>query len=237
MGYYNHEAQEHKVNTHPMCTELPAFLPSATANNYCYRYLEERKLDPDLAKENGWFPSDNAGDEFLRIVIPAITHKAGHIYWQARDVSGAAYIRYQSPKGPRHEALVKVIPHYEPKGIVVVEGPMDALAAAGAGFIGYALMGMQPNKATLMHLALLIEDNSELDVLVLLDRDSGPHDMKVSLFLASQGYHAVTGQLPGPEKDLAACLPSKRAKFLSKSFRYLSAYKSYPPPVPRGQNA
>lgn len=225
------------MNTHPMCNALPPYEHDLDGN--AQDYLKERSLDSDLAKANGWFFSCNAGDEFPRIVIPAMTHKAGHVYWQARDVSGKAFIRYQSPKGPRHEALVKVMPYemYQCPGIVVVEGPMDALAAAGAGYVGYALMGVQPSKATLMHLALLIEDTKDLDTLVLLDRDSGPHAMKVALFLASQGYHAVTGNLPGPEKDLAACPTSKREKFLSKSFRYLSAYKSYPPPVPRGQNA
>ena len=222
MGYYKHEAQEHKVNTHPMCTELPAFLPSATANNYCYRYLEERKLDPDLAKENGWFPSTEAGDSFLRIVIPARTHKAGHVYWQARDVTGKAFLRYQSPKGPRHEALVVVTPEGDPAdylGNVIVEGPMDALAAAMEGYVGYALLGMKPSTATLRHLALLIEDHCDLNTAVCLDRGETANAIKVSMFLSSQGYPAAVAELP--EKDLAQCLPSVRKKFLSQSFKTL----------------
>jgi hypothetical protein len=203
-----------------MCTELPMW--DAAPGNKMFAYLRERHLDISLAASNGWYLSTQAGDQYPRIVIPAVTHKTEHVYWQARDITGNAFIRYQSPKGPRHEALIKVRPTDKPLGIVVVEGPMDALAAAGAGYLGYALMGMQPNKATLMHLALLIEDNNELHTLVLLDRDSGPHAIRISTFLSSQGYYATAGQLPGPEKDLAACLPEKREKFLSKSFRHLS---------------
>lgn len=237
--YYTHEAHERIVNTQPMCTAFPPCF--AALSKDMVAYLEARDLSCQLADANGWYLSRSAGDTYPRIVIPAVTHKAGHVYWQARDVTGNAFIRYQSPKGPRHEALIKVKPAddltEDPFGIVVVEGPMDALAAAEEGYVSYALMGMQPSKATLMHLALLIEDNRDLDILVLLDRDSGPNATKVMLFLASQGYHTGTGQLPGPEKDLAACPPSKREKFLSKSFRNLSLLRSSAQEIRTGQNA
>lgn len=217
--YYAHEQNERKVNVHPMCTELP---PQSVDDGFGMKaadYLTSRKLSKELAKQNGWYLSTQAGDEYPRIVIPAITHKAGHVYWQARDISGTAYIRYQSPKGPRHEALVRVLPRDKPKGIVILEGPCCALAAAGQGYIGYALMGMMPSQATMMHLALLIQDNPELNALVLLDRDSGNAAVKIVAFLASQGYKCKWAMLPGPEKDLAECLPSKRRKFLSQNVR------------------
>lgn len=214
---YTHEAQERKSNTHPMCTAFPPCFASLSKDMVAY--LEARDLSWQLADANGWYLSRSAGDTYPRIVIPAVTHKAEHVYWQARDVTGKAFIRYQSPKGPRHEALVKVIPYDEPKGIVVVEGPMDALAAADEGCIGYALMGMKPSKATLVHLALLIEDNAGLDVLVILDRGEMANSLAVSLFLCTQGYHAKVAELP--EKDLAQCLPETRRSFLSQSFRRL----------------
>lgn len=216
--FYTHEAQERKVNVHPMCATLPR---QSLAQGNMADYLLDRNLDPGLARKNGWYQSTDCNDEYARVVIPAATHKTGHVYWQARDTTGKAFIRYQSPKGPRHEALIKIEPSApsNPRGIVVVEGPMDALAAAGEGYLAYALMGMKPSKATLMHLALLIEDMCELDILVILDRGEFANSMAVSTFLSTQGYHAKAAELP--EKDLAQCLPEKRRAFLSQSFKRL----------------
>lgn len=224
---YWHESEERKPNAHPMCTEFPA---QSVDGVHCVKalcYLNERNLDKDLAVKNGWYVSSDAQDTYPRIVIPAVTHKAGHVYWQARDVSGKAFIRYQSPKGPRHEALIKVSPSQAPRGIVVVEGPMDALAAAGEGYLSYALMGMQPNQSTLLHLALLIEDTKELNILVVLDRDSAEHALRIALFLSTQGYYAKVKHLPGPEKDLAACLPKKRKQFLKSNFQNLFRSRNF----------
>ena len=223
---YWHEQEERKPNVHPMCTSLPSY---AVIQSNVERYLSDRYLNAELAFQNGWYESWLAGDNYQRCVIPAVTHKVGHVYWQARDITGRAYIRYQSPKGPRHEALVVVKPFESvkgTKGVVVVEGPTDALSAAGEGYVGIALMGMQPSQATLMHLALILMDYSNKQVLVLLDRDSGANASKVALFLSTQGYHARIDTLPGPEKDLAACLPPKRKKILRQSFQKLFQSKS-----------
>lgn len=223
---YWHEYEERKPNAKPMCTELPAQTVDLKHELAAHNYLTERNLDKALARFNGWYVSTEAGDRYTRIVIPAVTHKAGHAYWQARDVTGKAFIRYQSPEGPRHEALVRVETKDTPKGVLIVEGPMDALAGAGEGYLSYALMGMQPSKATLMHLALLVEDNRCQNVLVLLDRDSAQHATAVSTFLCSQGYFAQSNCLPGPEKDLAQCQPQKREVFLGQSFQSLSKSRS-----------
>jgi hypothetical protein len=219
--YYAHEAEERKPSVHPMNTELPPQSTDVGHGIKAFDYMDARRLSAPLAINNGWYVSAQAGDTNPRIVIPCVTHKVGHAYWQARDVSGKAFLRYTSPKGPRHEALVKVAPMHSARGIVVVEGPMDALSAAQAGYLSYAIMGMQPNRSTLMHLCLLIEDNSKLPVLVVLDRDSKANGAKICLFIASQGYRCAFTTLPGPEKDLAECLPIKRKKFLSQSFQSL----------------
>lgn len=220
--FYTHEQNERKPNTHPMCTALPTMAVDPNARFLCNGYLLKRELDPVLAQDNGWFPSRDAGDSFLRIVIPCVTHKATHVYWQARDVTGKAFLRYQSPKGNRHEALCVVHPEQETQGNVIVEGPLDALAAAGAGYTGYSLMGMKPSQATLMHLALLLtksEHNSALHTLICLDRGEVANSIKVAAFLASQSLTTVVVELP--EKDLAACLPKVREKFLHQSFKRL----------------
>lgn len=216
---YWHESEERKPNKHPMCTTFPTQSPMQHNMN-CY--LEKRNLDWKLARENGWYESDDCGDKYVmyrRVVIPAVTHKAGHVYWQARDLFGHSHIRYQSPKGPRHEALVQVTPESSRLGVVVVEGPMDALAAAGAGYVSFALMGMIPSQATLYHLILLVHEYKELPILVLLDRGENANAMRISTFLSSQGYLAKFAELP--EKDLAACNPLQRKSFLKQKFQSL----------------
>jgi hypothetical protein len=111
---------------------------------------------------------------------------------------------------------VVVRPDAPSYGNVIVEGPMDALAAAGAGFTGYALMGMQPNAATLHHLALLLDDRHTL---VLFDRDSMHHAIPVVMFLAANEHSVVRGSIPAPEKDLAECHPEKRRSLFQRYFK------------------
>ncbi len=211
---YWHEQAERKPNVNPMNTAFPT---RSLFQHNMKLYLQQRNLAVDVAEYNGWYESMDAGDNYRRVVIPAVTHKLGHAYWQARDIFGKAFIRYQCPKGPRHEALVAVKPIADAKGNVVVEGPMDALAAAQAGYAGIALMGMQPNLATKLHVALLLD--SDLNTIVLLDRDSKGHGASVTMFLASNGLRVINGWLPGPEKDLAECLPKKRSSELQRLFR------------------
>jgi hypothetical protein len=217
--WYSHEAQERKPNNHPMNTTLPGRTVDRAWAKLAAQYLEERQLDVGLAIDNGWYVSNEAGDSDHRIVIPATTHKTAHVYWQARAIRSNAYIRYQSPKGPRHEALIVVRPYNVPdnQGIVVVEGAMCALSAAMEGYTGYALMGKIPSQATLRHLALLIEDQKDYPVVVLLDRDSANASVKVATFLSSQGYKTRVGQFT-ESKDLAELMPAKRRKLLEGCF-------------------
>ena len=117
----------------PANTTWPLMSTSGVDLDASRAYLKERGLSWDLAEENGWYPSRNAMDSFLRIVIPALTTVKDHIYWQARAVSKNVHIRYQTPRGPRHGALVRVraLPDDEHTcEVVIVEGPLDALAVA-----------------------------------------------------------------------------------------------------------
>lgn len=218
---YWHESEERKPNKHPMCTEFPV---QHTVQHNMEQYLIDRKLDPGVARANGWYESNACGDKCNRVVIPAVTHKAGHVYWQARDIFGHSHIRYQSPKGPRHEALVQVTPESSKLGVVVVEGPFCALGAAQAGYMGYALMGMKPSASTLMHLCLLLEDHKDLPVLVMLDRDSAEAAVHVATFVSSQGYRCKIGHFT-KSKDLAELLPNERAKLLRTYFRTFDSSK------------
>ena len=132
-------------------------------------YLESRRLDPKLARANEWYPSTDAGDRWPRMVMPAtyMRHTVADAvspFWQARLLGDSeptfSIPRYQSPRLVRNGAVILVYPwsnvdHHDispGKTLVIVEGPCDALAAAGAGFTGCALMGISPNQPVLEHL-------------------------------------------------------------------------------------
>jgi hypothetical protein len=182
-------------------------------------YMNERNLDWKLADANGWYISRNAGDCFLRIVIPAVVTKPKQVYWQARTLLPSAYIRYQSPKGPREGALIyiRAYPAFDDKliqtsKVVVVEGPMDALAAAMCGYDAIALMGINPGEKALTHLKALV---NKRPALVLLDGE--PEATKaahnITMELASAGGRTKVATLLGI-KDLAAASLQDRYKFL-----------------------
>lgn len=219
---YWHEQQERKPNTKPMNTSWP----SMSTNTCVEEYLKSRNLNARLAVENGWYASYDAGDSYPRVVIPAVTHVTGHVYWQARDISGKATLRYQSPLGPRHEAFIAVEPKGKPKGVVIVEGPCDALAAAGAGYLGLAMMGMVPSLTTIAHVSLFlaIKEYDTLPVLVIMDRGEAAHSTRIATRLASDGITAKVAELPA--KDLAACHPKTRQQFLKRELSNLSRRKS-----------
>ena len=61
---------------------------------------------------------------------------------------------------------------------VIVEGPMDALAAAGEGYYGFALMGNTPPPEVLNHVIALCTARGIVGAVVVPDHDSsesGPH--------------------------------------------------------------
>ena len=120
---------------------------------WAWEYLEKRGLSWQLAAQNGWYYSESAGDNLGRLVIPC-THSNGRVYWQARLVAGPPEgKRYQSPPYSAEGAFVLVWPEGKPTGVVLVEGPMDALAAAECGYAGVAMMGNRPGANLLQNVA------------------------------------------------------------------------------------
>ncbi|MCI0561510.1 MAG: toprim domain-containing protein, partial [Nitrososphaera sp.] len=167
---YQHETRERKDKRPLVGAEMPVLDHRLWPK--MKEYLASRELDFDLAKSNGWYPSHDAGDLFPRIVIPAM-NKAGRSYWQARDMSGKAMKRYQSPKVPRGDSIIQTWPankmHY--RSFAIVEGPMDALAAAQTGLPGISLMGCNPTEETFKYLVNVLEGLSEF-CFVIQDRDA-----------------------------------------------------------------
>jgi hypothetical protein len=208
MTTYPHERSTKRDNAAPSNTVWPLMSTAGIDCDDAKDYLIARGLSWNLAEGNGWYPSRNAGDDFLRIVIPALTTKAGHVYWQARAVSNNVHIRYQSPKGPRHGALVSVL--RDPlkldslpcREVVIVEGPMDALAVAECDVDALALMGIYPGDEAVEHLIKLVDKRPALIVL-----DNEPHAQsqafKLAPKLASVGSKVHVCKLRYV-KDLAA---------------------------------
>ncbi len=192
--YYEHDRVEAAGRKTPTFnTGWPFASVGGAAEEWCREYLETRGLSWALAVQNGWYPSQHAGDWLTRIVIPALSSTPGHAYWQARAISPAAFIRYQSPKGPRLDAVIVVNPLPQPCAAalkwepvtVLVEGPMDALAVAECGLVGIALMGATPGPTVLRSLYNRFKYGTA--VFVMPDRDAVPEGQQTRLHLASLG--------------------------------------------------
>lgn len=226
---YMHELEERKPNTQDPNTEWPMMETSGRLTSECKRYLLDRGLSWDLAEANGWYPSTQAQDGWLRVVIPACVRAKSHVYWQARAIDQAVHRRYQSPNGPRLDAIIRVNPmkacsesvvvreseNYYPDVspiAVITEGPMDALAAAGEGYISFAIMGMTPPQSTLDFLAKSLNGRPSL---ICLDNEPQAQvfGVQLCLGLASRGIRSkfISNM---PAKDLAAMQPEKRGPFL-----------------------
>jgi len=106
-------------------------------------YLRDRNLSYDVAAiANDWYPTKLL-DGIPRIVVPA-QNLDGHRYWQARAmVPCSNQDRWRSATGSKGGSIVIVWPPAitSTMRLVVVEGPMDALAAATTGHLGFAAMG------------------------------------------------------------------------------------------------
>lgn len=204
---YNHEWQEKKQPLKPL---RPVVMPEEDESLWSLQdeYLAKRGLDMDDAVANQWYPTDDNGTP--RLVIPASTMVNTWPYYQARAMSDSP-VRYKSPSAPRGDALIVVHPEGAPKGSVVVEGPMDALAAAGEGFVGIALMGNRPPEAVLDHLEYLLKTFQPCTILP--DRDAFEEGAALTAKLWSRGVKCHLKQITGA-KDLAELSTKDRGLLL-----------------------
>lgn len=140
------ERRDERAVAKNICTTRPA------RNNKLWPdfkdYLGWRGLSYGVAVYNGWYPSTSAGDTVERLVIPATASDGHNKYWQARAMLTEVppdVKRWQSPAASREDALIICWPiNSTPKACAIVEGPLDALAAAEAGLLGVGLMGVSP---------------------------------------------------------------------------------------------
>ena len=204
----NEKVYQHERTRPKVIPTWPTFLPERHIDQAPMVYLDGRGLDAPLAIENGWYVSLSAGDEYTRIVIPA-TNTKSYIYWQARAVDPAVYKRYRSPKYAAGDSIIVVWPRETGRYVAIVEGPLDALAAAEHGLVGVSVMGKQPPTEVFDHIEALFPSQS---FVVLPDGDGlgGVADILQQL---AKRRRPATVVLTG-HKDLAAMPREQRRRLL-----------------------
>lgn len=210
---YTHEWEEREAR--PTAPVKPVVLPERDKNLYplMIEYLKDRGLSYALARENGWYPTIGC-DNIPRVVIPASSRVNSWPYYQARMIvnSPASAKRYISPSAPRGDALAIVFPKGSGLGSIIVEGPMDALAAAGMGYVGVALMGNKPGEAVLDHIEEIVKVYG--DCYVIPDRDAFTEGAEITAKLWTRGVRCTLKSIQGA-KDLAELSPERRRILIS----------------------
>ena len=222
---YPHEGHEHKEKRPTVPARMPRSCPDGPDWNRMRSYLQDRNLDYDTARHNGWYPSLHAGDEAIRVVMPA-TNSQNIAYWQARSLNDEEP-RYQSPPVPRGDSVIQVWPRntdYCPLTILC-EGPMDALAAASHGIRGIALMGNNPTDETITMLRALLDQDDI--VTYFTDRDAVPAAIDLVKKLSRVGVY-ITISDPSPYKDLASMPKRIRADVLQHYLAHSKGARDIP---------
>ena len=209
---YQHEYQERRE---PRAPSRPVAMPEEYRELWpcMWKYLEDRALDGNIADANGWYPTIDYA-MCARVVIPASSLVNSWPYYQARLIVEAHpnVKRYVSPAAPRGDALAVVFPSKSPKGSVIVEGPMDALAAAGMGYVGIGLMGNTPNSLVLDHIESIVKVFGQC--FVIPDRDAFTEGASITADLWARGVRCTLKSITGA-KDLAELSPERRTLILS----------------------
>lgn len=202
---YAHERGERRQGLTP---SKPVVLPPLSTAHWAMMrtYLRGRGLSPPLAEFNGWYPTLDRHST-PRIVIPAQSLLNTWPYYQARAMDNNPK-RYDSPRAPRGDSLVVCYPlsTYRER-VLVVEGPMDALAGAECGYTSIALMGNTPGDSVLDHIREITQDYE--GVIVLSDIDALTESVEIAYRLWTSGSSATLCSIVG-YKDLAEVPREKR---------------------------
>lgn len=202
---YAHERGERRQGLTPT---KPVVLPPLSTAHWpqMKAYLRKRGLSPPLAEHNGWYPTVDRYST-PRIVIPAYSLLNTWSYYQARAMDNNPK-RYDSPSAPRGDAVIVCYPQTASRDpLVLVEGPMDALAAAECGYASIALMGNTPNDAVLVHVREIAAGYG--GIIVLSDVDAVGEAVEVTRRLWTAGNLATLRTIRG-YKDLAEVPLEKR---------------------------
>jgi hypothetical protein len=89
---------------------------------------------------------------------------------------------------------------------------MDALAAAGMGYVGVGLMGNTPNDLVLNHIEEIVKVYG--DCFVIPDRDAFQEGATITAKLWARGVRCTLKSIQGA-KDLAELSPERRKILIS----------------------
>lgn len=214
---YNHDSEaSSRSYKRRVIVPYPEEARDRAAHQAFDEYLAGRRLDAKLARQNGWYPSRDFRGRELRIVIPA-TNTGGYPFWQARAVEAGIEPRYDSPHGvPREDSVIVLYPSaalapQTGRLVVIVEGPMDALAVAAHGKIAVALMGAMPPLLVYYGLARRWRGAAYL---VVPDNDAVCAGVRTARLLAQHGRDVRLCLLPENVKDFAELPEEARQQFL-----------------------
>ena len=210
-NFYKHENDEVRLDRYER-NRPPMPTPSPSAEVEMKRYLLGRKLSYNLAHENSWYAS-RAIDGYDRIVIPC-SNSLGIPYYQARAIDKWTFVRYNSPPASRKDSIALVWPRrtVQKRGTVIVEGPLDALAAAMLGYVGVGLMGNEPPEEVVNYIVQLVKATYE-PVLIIPDLDHAEMGAFMTGSLSAHGIE-VSMRLPG-KKDLAGMSIEERERLVA----------------------
>lgn len=208
---YDHEYQERRE---PRAPSRPVVMPpyEPRLRRHMEEYLVSRGLSPRIAEDNGWYPMIDYA-MCARVVIPASSLVNSWPYYQARLIVEAhpSVNRYVSPAAPRGDALAVVFPEKCVLGSIIVEGPMDALAAAGMGYVGIGLMGNTPNSLVLEHIEQIVTVYGQC--FVIPDRDAFKEGAEITAKLWTRGIRCILKSITGA-KDLAELSAERRRSLI-----------------------
>ncbi len=220
-------AERYKINTaesnlseppEPYPEESRRLLPAMKA------YLHGRRLSYTTAKGNYWYATAEIKEEdpTPRVTIPCV-NPFGRPYWQGRAMLSSHKLRYRSAKGGRFQSIVVVWPSYvnfievvskkERKPVVIIEGPMDALAAAGMGYLSISTMGALFSEYALIYLDRNVP--KDIPVIIIPDVDCLDFGVSVVKLLSIAGRKCVM-RVSEEGDDLAAASNKERKHLLRK---------------------
>ena len=110
--------------------------------------------------------------------------------------------------------MKSLCPSKERTSVAIVEGPLDALAAAEVpGCTGIALMGIKPPEEALVHLLFRLQILEPQAILCVADRDSVGEMAKIQGWLSMRGYPSEL-RIPQGFKDVCEGTQEQREELL-----------------------
>ena len=202
---HEHEWNNHKIDSSElMSNSMPMRLD---LDNQMREYLEGRDLNYGLAIYNGWYPGYYSGS---RIIVPCFRSN-GTLWWQGRALpDNHSTLRWDSPSGPRGDAIAIVRPKTVSNWCACVEGPMDALAMAELGYVGIAILGSNPSIAVIGHLAQVMTAS---DRILIPDSDAVDRWVHIQSCLVGFGINARICLVEAGYKDVASMPLEDRREF------------------------